>query len=1361
MATQNKLPDAARASLTARLRQGRMPGAATIPRRAATDTQAPLSLGQEQLWFVEQLAPGNPTYNVAGGLRMRGKLDPTALNRALSTIVTRHEALRTRLVTVNGVPVQRVDEPAPVELPVTDLSGPGPDVVETAMLAFANAEVAKPFNLADEPLHRLRLVRLDADHHVLILVVHHTVFDGWSHGVFLKELAALYQAEVTGEPAELPELAVQFSDFAVWERERLSGDTLDRLVKYWREALRGVPVVTLPTDRPRPMVQTYDGDLRYLTVDAETLTGLKNLSRQEGTTLFVTLLTAFQALLCRLSGQDDIVVGTASANRGRAELAPLIGYLVNTLAIRTDLSGDPTFSELMSRVKVGSLQAWAHQDLPFAKLVEAIGVERDPSRSPIFQIGFTLGEENPPQTVAGLAWSTVPLQLHAAKFDLNLLAVERDGQLLLEVSYATALFDPETIDRLLGHFRMLLAGVVADPSRRLSALPLLTPEEYHREVVEWNRTEADIPTMCLHERFEWIVEQHPDAIAAVLEDERLSYAALNARANQVARRLKDYGVGPEVLVGICMERSLWRLAALLGVLKAGGGYVPLDPEHPAERLSYMMNDAAMPVVLTDDQSAASVPQTGAAVISIDADAETLAKLPTDNPTFPVEPSNIVYVIYTSGSTGRPKGVVVEHRHVINYLLGQVEKWPLGTDDRTLQFASLSFDVSVMDMFCPLLSGGTAVFGSRETLLSPPRLAELMRRERVTFACIPPAVVNLLSDEDLPDLRVLISAGEALTSALARKWIPRPGLRFLNGYGPTEASCGAMMMDLDLDSADPPPIGYPLANYQAYVLDKALNPVPIGVVGELHLGGPGVARGYLNQPELTAQRFIKDPFSGRPGDRLYKTGDLVRRLADGSVQFIGRVDDQVKIRGLRIELGEIEALLESHPEVAQALVIVREDRAGEKQLVGYIRADTAKVTGGDLKGYLAESLPGYMVPTHIVVMAEFPLTINRKIDRKALPEPEETDDERTYTPPRTAIEAVLTDMYGSLLKTSRVGVDDSFFDLSGNSLQAMQLITRLRDELAVDVDVTAIFLSPTPAQLAGVLRDRHGLQDSALGEDDTPLTDVGEGGQSASASTGPDRLVRLTGDGTAPALFLVHGAGGTVYNLAQLANDLGDSFTVYGIEAPGVREGSEPMSSLPEMVADHLRIVREVQPTGPYYLGGWSMGGIVAFEMAHLLESNDEEVAFLAIVDAPYLLPPWKSISEEVKAARFVSDVLDQLGVELEPPGEEVPAQDQIDWLIGELEKDPAMGGSVRGEITRRHEIFLAHMHLLADYRPSVEVAADSLVVAAKESPDTLGAWPQVLTGDVQTMRVAGSHYSILQGSSSRKIAGGIRMFSGI
>ncbi|OLE26728.1 MAG: hypothetical protein AUG44_12110 [Actinobacteria bacterium 13_1_20CM_3_71_11] len=1074
------LTDAQRAALAARLRKGR--DATAIPRRSPDLTELPLSSGQEQLWFIDQFAPGLPTYNITGAVRIAGPLDVQALNDALDAVVARHETLRTRLDAVDGQPVQIIDPPTSTVWTIQDLSGLPADEREARFAAESVAYGLLPFDLAKGPLFRTRLVKLAEQEHALVINVHHSVFDGWSFAVCFRELATCYDAAVAGRPADLPELPIQFADYAIWERGRLEGGAVDEMVAYWSENLRGVGSVQMPIDRPRPVLQSFDGALARLPMGGDVLEGLRALSRKEGTTMFVTLLTVLQVLLHRYSGQDDVIVGTASASRGRPELAPLIGYLVNTLPIRTDVSGDPPFVELMAKVKETTLAAYAHQDLPFPKLVEALKVERDASRAPLFQIGFTINEDPDEQIAAGgTTMRLEPVDSPTAKFDLNFF-MQAHGDLVVEISYAVALFDEATVYRLLESLRVLMTGIVADPSSRLSRLPVMTEEDLHRELVEWNSNTMEFPTMCLHELFEAQVDRVPDAPAAIMDDDVLTYAELNRQANRAARHLRELGVVPESLVGVHMRPSLERLVGILAILKAGGAYVPLDPEYPPDRLQFMLTDAAVDVVLADADGARSMRELGATVVVPARDWPDRGGDDT-NVDSGVQPPNAAYAIYTSGSTGRPKGVIVEHRNVVNFVQGMVAHWPLDERDRFLQFASLNFDVSAMDMFLAVCSGGAAVFGSRQTLLSPPRLAELMRANRVTFACLPPAVLNLLTGEQFPDQRVLISAGEELSSELVRTWI-RPGLRMCNGYGPTEVTIGATMMELQPDDISPPPIGMPKPNYRAYVLDTHLNPVPVGVAGELHLGGPGVARGYLNRPELTAEKFIEDPFGEEPGARMYKTGDLVRRRADGNIVFLCRIDGQVKIRGLRVELGEIETAMAAHEAVAQAVVIVRDDPAGDKQLVGYarLRPDGPGVSVADLRQHLSQRLPAYMVPAHILVLDEFPLNASGKIDRTALPEPDAAAAAGTFVAPRTLIETVVVDMYATLLKAEQVSVEDSFFDLGGNSLQAMRLITKLRTELAVDADVTAIFLAPTPAQLTVLLRDKYGLDDVELGED---------------------------------------------------------------------------------------------------------------------------------------------------------------------------------------------------------------------------------------------------------------------------------------
>jgi amino acid adenylation domain-containing protein len=1087
------LTDAQRTALAERLRRGRELATEQIPRRPAGLGDLPLSRGQEQLWFLDRFAPGLATYNIPLAVALTGApdqpvLDQPALGRALAALTARHEVLRTRLVArPGGQPSQVIDPPGPVPLPVTRLSGP---VARGGKLAaFLHTEASEAFDLAAGPLLRAQLIEISDREHVLLIVVHHAVFDGWSAGVLVPELAALYGQEAAGEPAGLAELPVQFADYALWERQYLDGPVLAELEDYWQQAMAGFETVQLATDHPRPVVDDFSGALaEHLTTPA-LLDGLRELSRQSGTTLFVTLMAGLQALLARYTGQTDLVVGTVSASRSRAELAPLVGFLVNTLPIRGDLAGDPTFTELLAQLRETTLGAYGHQDLPFAKMVETLGVERDPSRAPVFQIALTYAEREPePVLAAGVEFTLTDLilGLDAAKFDLAILAEARPEGLWFECSYKTALFDPATVSRLLAHLEVLLAGAVADPQARLSELPVLTEEELYAELVGWNDTAAAVTPACVHELFEARVATAPEAVAARFETDALTYGELNAAANQIARWLRAAGAGPETLIGVYLPAGLPRLAALLGIWKAGGGYVPLDPALPAERLAFLMTDTAMPVVITDAARAGQVPaQGGVRVLDLDAERDQLARLEGgDLTSTEVTPENVAYVIYTSGSTGQPKGVMVEHRQVSNFLPGMAREWDIGPTDVVLQFAAFTFDVSVLDTFMPLLAGAQVVLASAETLHSPPRLAALLRSARITFTSLPPAVLGLLDDGPFPDLRVLMAAGEELPAELARRWI-RPGLRLINGYGPTEVTVIATHAELTADTPMPPPIGLPTRpNYQAYVLDRQLNPVPAGMTGELYLGGAGVARGYLNRPELTRERFLPDPFSPEPGGRLYKTGDLVRRRPDGAIVFAGRIDGQVKIRGLRVELGEIEAALARHPAVAQAVVAVLTDAAGDKQLAGYVRPEpgAGAPSAGDLRDHLARSLPAYMVPTFLITVDTFALNASGKVDKRALPSPTAARPAASLEPPRTLLELALLDFYASVLATDQVGATDSFFDLGGNSLQAMRLISMLSDELEVDVSVAAVFLAPTPRRLAALLRDQHGQGDEELGTD---------------------------------------------------------------------------------------------------------------------------------------------------------------------------------------------------------------------------------------------------------------------------------------
>lgn len=1320
--TPSTLTDTQRALLTARLRQGRAPTTAMeIPPRPASLRDIPASLAQRHLWIFHQTQPGSrATYNIPFALHLAGKLDTAALRQALGALVDRHESLRTRLVAdADELPIQVIDEGVTIELPELHFED------EAQWRAHADEQARLPFDLAHDLMLRAQLIELADDRHVLLLVIHHVAFDGWSIGILMGELAALYSAYHNGEPARLAELPVQPADYALWEQRLLDEHRLDEQIEYWQAALADLPVLQLPTDRPRPLTATFAGDVEWLNLGAELTAEIQRLGREHGTTAFVVLMAALQILLHRYTGQDDIVVGTASANRARPELAGVIGYLVNILPIRTDLSGDPRFSDYLGQVHDTTRNAYARQSLPFAVIADRAGGAPDPSRAPIFGVAFSMVETPDPVRAAGLLMSYEPVDLAATKFDLDFYGRLRSDELWLELSFCTELFDRSTIQRLLAHLKVLLTGIVTAPDCRLSTLPLLTAAELRDELVTFNDTELALPSGCLHERFEQQVAQGPDRIAVQCGAESVSYAGLNATANRIARWLRGTGIRDGSLIGVSLPPSARRIAVILGILKAGCGYLPLDPKLPPQRLSFMISDASLPLVVTDTGTSAKLPVAGRDMRCLDQEWPEIEQLEAADPRYRVPDSQVAYAIYTSGSTGRPKGALIEHRQAVNFFESMIRLWSITPADRVLQFASLNFDASVLEIFGALLAGAGLVFGARDELLSPQRLAELIRDTDVSFACLTPTVASLLAAEPLPRLRTLALAGEAVPAELVRAWL-RPGLRIINVYGPTETSMVATYAELT-SAADSVPIGRPMPNCQGYVLDPALNPVPQGVVGELYIGGAGVGRGYLARPELTAQRFIPDPFSGRAGARLYKTGDLVKRRSDGQLVFVGRIDLQIKIRGLRIELGEIETALLAHPDVTQAAAVVLTDPAGQPRLIGFVRAeDPAGTLAEKLFQHLRDWLPSYMVPNQILVLAEFPLNNSGKIDRLALPALADDTPARAYTAPRTALERALAESYADLLGTPRVGIDDNFFELGGNSLRAMQLVGRLGTVADVTVGVTDVLLAPTPRLLATRIEESRGLP-----------------------RTGP--LVALA-DGDRP-IYLLHPVGGTVTAYLELAQRLAGRYRVIGIESPA--DAGAPRDRLPELVATYFELIRHDQPDGPYRLAGWSMGGVLAYELARRLERIGAEVACLALLDAPFSIPAVRH-SEAASAAQFVTDVAAIQGWDsTAAPGQAVPAADQLAWLAEQAGSDAGM----RAELDRRFEIFRAHQRALSGYRPAERIRANTVLIGADSSlnRNAQPKWLTLLDGPVSAHYLAGDHYSFLRGSGVDEIA---RLISG-
>jgi amino acid adenylation domain-containing protein len=1033
----------------------------------------PLSYAQERLWVLEQLEAAGAAYNIVGVVRLSGALDVGALERSFAAVVERHEGLRTRFAGVNGSPVQVIDPAGSFELAIEDLSKlPGG---ESATRARERVRVLtqQPFDLERGPLFRVHLLRLSMEEHEAVVVMHHIVSDGWSIGVLIREVGTLYAAFSQGRPSPLPALAVQYADYALWQRAWLEGDVLGRQVGYWKDRLSGAPAaLELPTDRVRPAVQTHRGANYSFALSAELTRGLSELARREGVTLFMVLLAAFQVLLSRWSGQTDVVVGTPVAGRTHREVEGLIGFFVNTLALRTELSGDPSFREFLGQVRETALGAYAHQDLPFGKLVEELQPARDLSRQPVFQVLFAL--QNVPQEelrLAGLRLRGVGGEHVTAKFDLSLSLQETAQGLRGSFEYATDLFDGSTIERLAGHYRALLEGIVANPYARIGELPLLGDAERRQLLVEWNDTAADYPKdKCLHELFTEQAGKTPDAVAVVYEDSELSYGELDRRSNRLAHYLRGLGVGPDVIVGLCVERSVEMVIGLLGILKAGGIYLPLDPSYPAERLGYMLADAKAPVVVTQTRLLAQLPEHDACVVQIDADWAEIATRPASAPHSTTLPDSLAYVIYTSGSTGKPKGVMSTHGGIINRLLWMDDVYGLTLADRVLQKTPLSFDVSVWEFFWPLITGAGMVLARPGGHLDPLYLASRIVAERITIMHFVPSMLRsflAMAPVDLcTSLREVMCSGEALPPESIRTFAGLSLARLNNLYGPTEASVDVTLWRCDAARATVS-VGRPISNTRVYVLDGRLEPVPIGVAGELYVGGAGLARGYLHRAWLTAERFLPSPY--RDGDRLYRTGDLVRYLEDGNLEFLGRLDHQVKIRGFRIELGEIEARLVEHPAVGQAIVVAREDTPGDKRLVAYVvAADAAPVDAGELRLHLKQSLPEYMVPSAYVVLEALPLTPNGKLDRRALPAPEADAVVRgEYVAPRTPVEEVLASLWCEVLKLDRVGVHDNFFELGGHSLLALTLIERMRRQ-RLHLSIRTVFTAPTLAELAAAV-----------------------------------------------------------------------------------------------------------------------------------------------------------------------------------------------------------------------------------------------------------------------------------------------------
>jgi amino acid adenylation domain-containing protein len=1039
----------------------------------------PLSFAQQRLWLLAQMDGVSEAYHMPLCLHLVGKLNHDALRRALDRIQDRHEALRTTFGFVEGEPAQRVLAPGSRSFALTehDLRH-APDAV--AKLDFlTQLETGETFDLESGPLIRGRLIQLAENDHVLLITMHHIVSDEWSLGVLVNELSTLYDAFARNETDPLPELEIQYVDYAVWQRKWIEGDILQRQATYWRKALAGAPsLLELPTDYPRPAQQNFAGRFAPMVLDETLTAALKDLSRRNGVTLYMTLMAAWSIILSRLSGQKDVLVGTPVANRGRAEIEKLIGFFVNTVVVRMDLSDSLTVRELLQQAKAQTVTAQQHQDIPFEQVVELARPVRSMAHSPLFQVMFAWqnGAQSIP-TLTGLEIEALQPKSKVAKFDLTLALRESGNTVTGGLEYATALFEPATIERYIGYFRNLLEAMVADENQPVERLSMIGDAEREKVLRKWNNTTVQYPSdKCLHQLFEAQAAQTPDAVALVCDGQELNYFELNGRANQLAHFLRRLGVGPDARVAICVGRGFDMIIAVMAVLKAGGAYVPLDPAYPADRLRFMLEDSAPVAVLTQKHLEGLFASADSKLPVID-----LANPNPDWASQPIEnldprqigllPAHLAYVIYTSGSTGKPKGALIPHRGLCNLTL--VHKWYLAVCglSRVMQFASFSFDGCAFEIVMSLCQGASLHIPGRNEKLLGDGLINFVAEHEITHAVLPPAVLNALPEEsDLATIHTLILSGDSLPGALAAKWAR--GRRLFNGYGPTETTICATLYEYRSNDQGDPPIGRPIPNTRIYILDGHGQPVPVGVLGELYIAGAGVGLGYLNRPELTAERFLADSFASEPDARMYRTGDLGRWLPDGNIEFLSRNDFQVKIRGFRVELGEIEARLSEFPGVREAAVIARQDTPGDKRLVAYYATgqrndgEPHEVAAEQLRAHLSASLPDHMIPAAYVYLKTLPLTPNGKLDRRALPAPEASSfSTRNYEAPQGETEIKVAAIWASVLKLDRIGRRDNFFEIGGHSLMAVQVATRFRRTLNKEIPIRDLFAHPELADLA--------------------------------------------------------------------------------------------------------------------------------------------------------------------------------------------------------------------------------------------------------------------------------------------------------
>ena len=1283
----------------------------------------PASHGQQRMWFLHYYASESPVYCVPSAYHLVGPLNHAWLEAAFATVLQRHDMLRTTFAMENDELTQRVAAESAFRLQLINLEETPAAKREAALEQCLDQETCQPFDLSAGPPFRAVLVRVSATEHALLLVLHHIISDGWSRSNFYRELAAAYTARAAGRPATVRQLPVQFADYSAWQQRWLEGGALAAQAAYWKSKLALEPeALDLPSDRPRPAVESFRGDRCSLRLDPQLTDALKARAQEEGATLFMILLAAFKVLLHRYTGRDDLIVGVPIANRQRLEVEELIGFFANTLVMRTQFAGELTFRELLRRVKDTAVEAYAHQDMPFERLVELLQVRRDASRTPLFQTTFAIQDFPAVEfLLPGIRATPRLVTTHTSKFDLSLTMERCAGGWTATAEYSTDLFDRDRMDRLLEHLHVILESVADHPAQLVSEIPILTKAERRQILVEWNRTERTHPQdPCIHHLIEAQARRTPEATAVKFAGRPLSYRALDTRADQLALHLRSLGVGPDVLVGLCVERSLEMIVAMLGILKAGGAYVPLDPQYPKERIEFILQDAAAPVLVT--QRSLGFGQGVAHRVYVD---EAIPPSPAASGESGVAPTNLAYLIYTSGSTGKPKGVAIEHRNTVSFLHWMRDSFSDEEMSGVLASTSICFDLSVFEIFGPLSWGGRVLLVKNALDLWSPHAP----RDVTLINTVPSVLAELLRDRGLPpSIRTVNLAGEPLRQSLVDAVFQKTAVKDVNDlYGPSETTTYSTWARRRPGGVEN--VGRPIANTQIYVLDGNGQPVPVGVPGELYIGGVGVARGYWRRPELTAERFVPDRFSSRPGGRLFKTGDRARWLADGNLALQGRADGQVKLRGFRIELGEVETTLRAQPEIREAAVIVREDTPGNPQLVAYLDAHGgAKPDLSAIRARLATILPEYMLPSVCVWLDQLPMTPNGKVDRKAMPAPEISANGPSggSDQPANLLELELIRLWRRLFQREAIGRHDDFFDLGGHSLLAARLTTEIEKLLGCKLPIAALFQSPTVESLARRLAEANWVP---------PWSS----------------LVPLQPLGDKPPFFLVHGYGGDVFIFLGLAQSLAPDQPAYGLQAVGLDGKSARHTTVEDMAAHYIQEMRAVQPDGPYYLGGYSMGGLIAFEMAQQLQRLGQRVALLALFDTmPVCIIPWTVYG------RAMASYLRGRGIHHWRRWRDLPNRNRLGyfrgrwtalqfWIARNRTKAPVTTDAPpKTAQPPRVPGFADYYQALATaYRLRPYPGRVDMFLSADATPHWVSCWPRLVPGGVTFHRLQGRHLQLL------------------